>query len=82
MAPPPSLLLEAIVMDMEVMDSRAEEEEQDEEEGEEEKDETACGGTGGSGPFLLVDVKVVKSHHNKQLQYRVGLVVVEWVGLT
>ena len=53
---PPSLPLEAIVMDIEVMDSRADEEEQEEEEGEDEKDEAACGGTGGRGPFLLVEM--------------------------
>ena len=60
MAPPS--LLEAI-MDMEVMDSRADDE-QDEEEGEEEKD--ACGGTGGKGPFLLVEMNSVKFKENQK----------------
>ena len=68
----PSLLLEAVeaIIVIEVMDSRAwaaeEEQEEGAEEGEDEK--AACGGTGGSGPFLLVDVNVVIQSHEQAVE--------------
>ena len=64
----PSLLLEAVeaIIVIEVMDSRAWAAEEDAEEGEDEK--AACGGTGGSGPFLLVDVNVVIQSHEQAVE--------------
>ena len=64
----PSLLLEAVeaIIVIEVMDSRAWAAEEDAEEGEDEK--AACGGTGGSGPFLLVDVNVVNQSHEQAVE--------------